>query len=298
MTVWNYTKSEFLSVQDSSYENMTKVSESGTGQNSDSLIEDVYTRAGDGLITEIDTVTRTYSGEEIRIIVSEPSNAEDWRYEVGNLATWDEDKCWLVSLAKERGYTLEEIQKLEGEKVYVECSEEESSWTMYSEHPSELFDEKDISNSITVERTKTLDSRSEVTQEDNIEAECMKYEKIGDFFVCEIDKLNEIERDGACNIIECIVDTPYDRGKWEFKKPYGWNSDNTLVELAESRNYGKGNFTELVGDKVLVERKDNEWILETTPPDNLRDPNITVPESETSDEKISILEYIKFWNFQ
>lgn len=278
---------------------MSRIPESGTGQNSDSLVQDIYTRAGEGLIAEIESVEKGYTGEKIILKVSELSNSHKWTYDVSKLGTWNEDKCWLVELAKERGYTLEEIQNLEGDEVYVEHKEDDT-WSISSEHPRDMFDEEEISDSITVEDRQTLESRSDKScsdeSEDDIELDCIQYETVGQYFVCEIDELNEIERDGACNIIECVVDTPYDTGEWEFRKPYGWDDNNPLVQLAESRNHGQGNFTDLVGDEVLVERNNNEWILETTKPDCYRENGSQIAASESSSPSVgSLLKYIMFW---
>lgn len=248
---------------------MSTISESATEQDSEAFIEDTFTRVDGGLVTEIESVeVLNIRGmpKKIKIHIEKPERVGPWSYEHGKVATWDEDNCWLVELAKERGYGLEDLDGLEGEEVYVEPNDENEHWSMYSEHPREMFDEDEIGDSISVEGRETLESRDEVTEEDDIEMDCMEYETKGDYFVCEIDELVEVERDGACNIIECVVDTPYDKGLWEFKKPYGWNEDNMLVQLSESRNYGQGNFTSLVGDEVLVKRDDNEWVLNAAPP--------------------------------
>ena len=246
---------------------MVTVQESSTEVDDGAFIEDNYTRAGDGLITTIEVVKRFegYSTDVV-VTVSEPCSAGTWRYDEGVLATWDEDSCWLVKLAKERGVGLENLDDLEDEEVYIERNDEDECWSMHAEHPREMFDESEIEGSITLENKKTLESRDEVTEDEDIESDCMKYETSGDYFVCGITEMEEIERDGACNIIEVAVDTPYDEGSWQFKKPYAWNEDNTLVQLAESRNYGHGNFTSLVGDEVLVKRENNEWSLNTENP--------------------------------
>lgn len=243
---------------------MTTVQESGTGVNDEAFIEDNYTRVEDGIITTIENVKAPTSyTTDITVTVSASEVSTKWRYDEGAVAAWNEDESWLVKLANKRGVGLEDLDDLEGEEVYIEPGDG-GDFSMYSEHPREMFDESEIEESITVEDRNTLESSS--SDDKDIEADCMKYETVGDHFVCEIDGMHEIERDGGCNIIEVTVDTPYDEGCWQFKKPYSWDNSNVLVELAESRNYGNGNFTSLVGDEVLVKRENDEWVLNTANP--------------------------------
>jgi hypothetical protein len=252
---------------------MTTISESGTEADSNKFIENDYLRIDGGIITEIERVDKLDirgHPSKIKIHVSEPDGVGPWSYEEPDIVTWDEDNCWLVELAKKRGYGLKNLDMLEGEEVYIEPNEDGGNWSMCSDYPDEMFDEDKISDSVKIEGKETIDKRERVSEDEDIEKECMEYETVGDYFVCKIDELVEIERDGACNVIEITVDTPYDEGVWEFKKPYVWNDDDPLVKLCESRNYGHGNFTSIAGDEVLVTRKGNEWVIQTSPPEHYR----------------------------
>lgn len=253
---------------------MVTVQESKTKAREDAFIKDDMIRVDGRIITTIEEVRNSDYSNHVFIDVSEPESIAEWKYDEAALKTWDEDSCWLVKLAKERGYELENLDGLEGEEVCIRYDGEEESWYMDSKHPRDIFDESEIQESISVDEKETLSSTDNLTDNNDVEMDCMRYETIGEYFKCQIEEMNEIHRNGACNIIECVVDTPYDQAKWEFRKPYDWSEDNPLVQLAESRNYGNANFTELVGDDILVKRIEDEWQMTTEPPDEYDEKNV------------------------
>lgn len=254
---------------------------------SEPFIDVDFTRVDSGgIITQISGIKEKTAYREHKIMMKVEFRGICWGFEYKDVINWDSDVCSLVKLAKERDVKLANLKDLVGEDIYLYRKEDSSSWLFKTKDPNKMFEEDSIiqEHEETAEKTmKSVSNRD--SEDDSIESECLKYRTIGEYFVCEMTDMNEIERKNRLNLIEIVVDTPYDEGLWRFKKPYDWSNDNPLVRLAEKRGYGQGNFTEVVGDDVLVKRSDDEWSL------SLKDPNSHNPVQQEAkrSEKESII---------
>lgn len=273
---------------------MTTIAESNTAFAKEKIVDADWARIGDGILTRIDDVEKKTVMASTNFYVTVEDHDAEWKYSRANVAAWVED-CFLVELAEERGYTIDTLQELQGELVYLRRKTDEDIWSMESEHPRDLFDENEIEAALGevpewATETETLAESEPFEQPDSVsvEAECMGFERKGEYFVCEIERIVEVVRPEQANGIRVCVATPYDDGIWEFKKPYSWDDENVLVQLAESLGYTESNFTDMVGERVLVKRNDagDEWVLNTTRVDDYRQ-NREASESSTTETQSS-----------
>lgn len=261
----------------------------------DSFIEDDAIRIDGYVVTEIDKIEKCEPEEDedygsVEMYVKDPEGAGPWTYDMREVLSGD-SSCWIVALAERRGYQVRNLDKLEGDMVYIQNKSDSDCWTMYKTHPREKFSSDTVdarlvstdSERTVVEREDKQDIRSDESA-NQLEIDCVEYETLDEYLVCEIERLVEIECEKSCNIVRIEVDTPYGGGTWDFKKPYEWSEENPLVQLADSRGYGKINFTSLVGDDVLIKREDDAWKLDTT--------SVSEYRRSDKDESSSILPFL------
>lgn len=258
---------------------MAVLEESQTREHSESedkFIQDDGIRIDGYVVTEIESIEKCEPEEDeeygtVKMYVKAPRGAGPWTYDMKEVLSGD-NRCWIIELAEERGYDVQSLDKLEGDMIYVRNKPDKDCWSAYQTHPREKFSSnrldarlliKDGERTV-VEREDKQDIHSDESA-NQLEIDCVEYETLDEYLICEIDRIIEIECEGICNIVRIEVDTPYGGNTWDFKKPYQWSDENPLVQLADSRGYGKINFTSLVGDDVLVKREDGTWKLDTTP---------------------------------
>ena len=257
---------------------MATVQESNTFQRSNDekgdFIQDDAIRIDGHVITEIDRIEKHEPEEDeeygtVKMHIKDPYNAGPWSYDMREVLSGD-SSCWIVALAKERGYRVSNLDELEGEMVYIKDKSHEDCWTMFKEHPKDKFDSMAIDKRLInddhgqiVAESKDTGSVFPEDSTSQLEVDCLEYRKLDDYLICEIEKMVEIESELGGNSVRIVVDTPYGGKIWDFRKPYEWSEENPLVKLADSRGYAKINFTSLVGDEVLVKREDGAWSLDT-----------------------------------
>lgn len=103
---------------------------------------------------------------------------------------------------------------------------------------------------------ETSGSRVDKDAEDIVN-DCMKYEKVGKYILCPLEDIVERESRKGINNINLHIDTPSSGDTvWCFDKPYEW--DGFFPTLAENHGYGRGNFDEMIDDKLLIWYDDEE----------------------------------------